>query len=280
MLQPLQRVLVCLGLLMSLSAGAAAQDVKGGRDHPAFSRMPGFYLDDYAEKQFAAEQFSDPAQPEADPVTVEGHAYYLSYLLKKGATLPSELQITRNYGEAAKKAGGLAHSPADNRVYLKLTRGDKELWARVEAHSGGDAYRLIIVERQPMVQEVVADAAALARDLGTAGRVPVYGIFFDFDQAVVKPESAPALQEIARLLAQQPRIKLFVVGHTDNVGNLDHNLKLSQARAQAVVKSLASQHHIDAARLQGFGVGPLAPVASNQTEPGRARNRRVELVEQ
>jgi outer membrane protein OmpA-like peptidoglycan-associated protein len=77
-----------------------------------------------------------------------------------------------------------------------------------------------------------------------------------------------------------PALKLYVVGHTDNVGLLDANLKLSQARADAVVQSLVTTHGIPAARLRAFGHGPTTPVSSNATDAGRALNRRVELVQQ
>lgn len=91
----------------------------------------------------------------------------------------------------------------------------------------------------------------------------------------LKPESEPTLNEIAKLLNQNPNLKLYVVGHTDNVGDIAYNMKLSQARADSVVK----KYGIDANCLTPYGVGPLAPVTSNKTEEGRAKNRRVELVE-
>ncbi len=272
-------ILGCMGFLVAL-APSWAQDVKGGRDHPAFSRMPGFYLDDYQETDFAAEEFLDPENPDAAPISVEGRKYYLSYVLKKGASLPSELQITRNYAQAVTTAGGSAYSPADHQVSMRLRRNGKEIWAKVETHSGGEGYSLNILEKKPMTQDVVVDASVLAKDIAAGGRVAVYGIYFDFDKADVKPESAPALQQIARLLTEHPQLKVFIVGHTDNKGNLEHNLKLSRARAEAVSMMLRSQYQISATRLAAFGVGPLAPVASNQDETGRARNRRVELVEQ
>jgi OOP family OmpA-OmpF porin len=71
-----------------------------------------------------------------------------------------------------------------------------------------------------------------------------------------------------------------VVGNTDNVGTLDANMKLSQGRAEAVVASLTTTHGIAATRLKACGIGPLAPVAANEAEDGRAKNRRVELVRQ
>ena len=85
--------------------------------------------------------------------------------------------------------------------------------------------------------------------------------------------------EIAKLLKANQALKLYVVGHTDITADLATNVKLSQARAQSVVNALVSQHGLAAARLIPYGAGPYAPVASNRTEEGRAKNRRVELVE-
>ncbi|MCX7913259.1 MAG: OmpA family protein [Thermodesulfovibrionales bacterium] len=65
-----------------------------------------------------------------------------------------------------------------------------------------------------------------------------------------------------------------MVGHTDNVGGLDYNMKLSKARADAIVKELTTKHRVAPDRLKAFGVASLAPVASNDTEEGRAKNRR------
>ncbi len=130
-----------------------------------------------------------------------------------------------------------------------------------------------------MQQDVAIDADGMARDIGETGRVAIYGILFDTGKAELKPESGPALSEIAKLLKANLPLKVYVVGHTDMTADLATNLKLSQARAQSVVNALVSQHGVVAARLIPFGAGPYAPVASNLTEEGRARNRRVELVE-
>jgi len=83
---------------------------------------------------------------------------------------------------------------------------------------------------------------------------------------------------MARLLRDNPGLDVFIVGHTDSTGAFDHNMSLSKARADAVANALISQHGVAASRLQASGVGPLAPVATNDTEDGRAKNRRVELV--
>ena len=101
-----------------------------------------------------------------------------------------------------------------------------------------------------------------------------------YDVATNWHESTPALQEVAKLLGSAPSLKLWVVGHTDGVGAIDANMRLSQARAEAVVAALTTTYKIAPARLKGYGVGPLAPVASNAAEESRAKNRRVELVQQ
>lgn len=106
------------------------------------------------------------------------------------------------------------------------------------------------------------------------------GIYFDTGKSELKPESAAAITEVAKLLKGDAGLKLYVVGHTDNAGALEGNMKLSQSRAQSVVQELAKTHGIDAARIKAYGSGPYTPVASNDAEEGRAKNRRVELVKQ
>jgi outer membrane protein OmpA-like peptidoglycan-associated protein len=127
---------------------------------------------------------------------------------------------------------------------------------------------------------VTVDASTMAKDIAATGHVALYGILFDTDKTEIKPESGATIGEIAKLLAQQPTVRLYVVGHTDNVGGYDYNVGLSQRRAVAVVQELTGKHGVQAGRLKPAGTGPLAPVAPNETEDGRARNRRVELVRQ
>jgi OmpA-OmpF porin, OOP family len=140
---------------------------------------------------------------------------------------------------------------------------------------------LDVVDAIPIESGMVTiDAAAMARDIATTGHVALYGIYFDTDKADLKPESQAALEEIAKLLEQDTSLRLHIVGHTDNVGAFDYNIGLSQRRAAAVVKALTAAHGIAAARLRPAGVGMLAPVAPNDNEDGRSKNRRVELVKQ
>ncbi len=140
--------------------------------------------------------------------------------------------------------------------------------------------RLDVCEVKPMQQKMVTvDATEMDKQITANGKVALYDIFFDFNKANVKPESAPALVQIAKLLQNRRTLKLLVVGHTDAVGSFESNRTLSQRRADAIAAALTTQHGIDSHRLFAVGVSFASPVASNAEEEGRARNRRVELVE-
>jgi outer membrane protein OmpA-like peptidoglycan-associated protein len=124
----------------------------------------------------------------------------------------------------------------------------------------------------------VASAAEISARLASSGRAVLRGLLFDFDSATIRPESQPALDEIGKFLTGNPTQNVYIIGHTDNVGGFDFNMRLSWARAEAVVAALARSHGIAPGRMIAGGVGLQAPVASNETEEGRAQNRRVELV--
>jgi outer membrane protein OmpA-like peptidoglycan-associated protein len=126
---------------------------------------------------------------------------------------------------------------------------------------------------------VTVDAGEMAKSIDATGRVALYGIYFDFNKADVKPESDSTLEQIAGLLKKNPSLKLLVVGHTDNVGTYAFNLDLSQRRAAAVVAALSTRFSVGKDRLTPVGVSFASPVAPNKSDDGRAKNRRVELVE-
>jgi outer membrane protein OmpA-like peptidoglycan-associated protein len=121
-------------------------------------------------------------------------------------------------------------------------------------------------------------ASEMGKSLDANGKVAIYGILFDTGKADIKPESRPSLEQIGALLKAQPALRLHVVGHTDNVGQLAANLDLSRRRADAVAAALGRDFGIARDRLTANGVASLAPVASNRDDAGRAKNRRVELV--
>ncbi len=275
------RTMGVLVLALALASGGTAwgADAEGGRDHPLLTRMPGFAIDEYAEMDFDRMPFADRDGRE---VSVEGKRTTITYLLdpEKATKTPSEAQILQNHANAVAKLGGKTVFAKGNKLFLEVRKEGAVTWVAVRAFNQGESYTLDIAEGKRMEQEVTADAAALSKAIAETGKAAVYGIYFDTGAAVVKPESEPTLAEIARLLGSEKGLRLHVVGHTDSQGDLASNMRLSQARAAAVVKALAEGHGADKARLSPAGVGPLAPVATNRTEEGRALNRRVELVAQ
>ncbi len=138
---------------------------------------------------------------------------------------------------------------------------------------------LILVAPQAMEQNMtLLNAAEMSKSLADSGKVVLYGINFDTDKDTLRPDSEPTLKEIAKLLADDPSLNVRVVGHTDNQGKADYNLDLSRRRAATVVRELTSKYGVAAQRLDSFGCGLYAPVSSNDSEDGRAKNRRVELI--
>jgi len=168
----------------------------------------------------------------------------------------------------------------DGEAYVSLFVGVNNLHIPAELNMRTIALLDVVVKAGMDTGMVTVDAASMAREMGKSGHVALYGILFDTGKAAVKPASEPALVEIAKLLKQDPALKLYVVGHTDNVGAFEQNMTLSDRRAAAVVQELTLRHGVAAPRLRPVGVGPAAPVAPNDQEEGRAKNRRVELVAQ
>lgn len=278
-----RRVIISLLCVLCTGFIAFAQDetdVKGSADHPLFTRMPGFYIAEYDVKDF--DKYEPGTLSGTADASWEGKMTFITYSIKTGAKQPSMLQIAQNYENALKKIGGkiLYGTAKDGRTAQgKIEKGGGVTYVEACAFNEGSRYWLFIIEKGAMKQDVVADANALKASIAATGKAVAEGIFFEADKAVVKAESGPALDEIAKLLKQNPSLKLYVVGHTAASGTLESCLKLSSERADAIVKALVAKG-VAVARLKAAGVGPYCPAASNRTEEGKAMNRRVELVEQ
>jgi OmpA-OmpF porin, OOP family len=246
--------------------------------------------------------------------TIEGKVTRITYFAPKGRSV---LEVFRNYEQELKTKNAetlFAGAGADELGYdfgsvqqyqdldgqvFSYSHGD----ARYGAYKIGDTYVVIyisafengytkhlidkgqsavqvdVIEAKPMQQKMVTvSATEMEKQITDTGRVALYGIYFDFNKAEVKPESDPTLVEIAKLMQSKPALRILVVGHTDNVGGFESNKVLSQRRAEAVVAVLSSKHGIVSQRLFPTGVSFAAPTASNESEAGRAKNRRVELV--
>ena len=244
------------------TAPALAQDTdaNGSKDHPMFSRMPGYYIEEYDAQDFASfELDTEPSRK------VEGRYWKISYWLKDGAKKVGPVQLARNYIDLMTKRGGkklfddvdagggtaVAQTPVDG----------KNIYLQIGVSNSGEVYDLVVVEEAAMEQKVA-----------------LHNILFDTGRATLKPESAAALAPVGELLRNDAALKLEIQGHTDNVGQAAANLTLSQDRAAAVRTYLLQTFGVAASRLTTSGFGDTKPVAPNTAETGRARNRRVELV--
>ena len=256
---------VCLA--SSLAFAAPPKDAKGCEDSPLVSRFPGSTIANCKHTNFDSVKM--PLAKGSR--TVEGDRQSIGYRVEKGHT---KAEIKRNLANAFQAAGYTIDYDEGRTVVAH----HGNIWIHAEAVD--DSYSLDIVHEKQMQQQIVASAKDLDTGLKATGHATANGIFFDTDRAELKPESKPALDEIAKLLKEDGGLRIYVVGHTDNQGALAHNMELSKARAASVVKALETQYSIPGARLASYGDGPYAPVASNDSEDGRARNRRVELVKQ
>lgn len=251
-----------------------AQDKQGCKDLPYLSRFPGSGLGNCSHLDDDTLTFSVTVSGKDQEKTVEGKVDKLYYSYPQSVSRP---QLIRNFNTALSTAGY-------KKVYDSGPSGDMTwnkggLWIFISI-SGAPHYEVYTVQEIALTQDVVATAADLGNGIGGTGHAVVPGILFDTGKADIKPESSKALDEVAKLLTEHSDWKLYVVGHTDNVGQLAANMDLSKRRAAAVVQALVTQYHIADARLGSFGAGPYAPVASNDSEDGRSQNRRVEIVKQ
>lgn len=270
---------LAISLLFVSSAAAEQKDYAGCKDPALFpNRMPGYFIQKCEHQDFGFYEFYTVKPPKK---RVEGEVSLVHYRVYDKQPERSGLEIVRNYENAMKKIGASIQGKDPNQTWWVngiATIDGKPVW--VQAEKGNGFYVVRTVKVQDMEQTIVADATAFSKDLKSAGHVAVGGIYFDTASATLKPESAAAIQEIAKLLKSEPGLKVYIVGHTDTVGNIDSNVKLSRDRAESVIQALVKTHGIQQARLRSFGNGPFAPVASNASEDGRALNRRVELVMQ
>jgi len=301
-------IALCLVLFTSLlliARPAGAQDKAECKDHPLFSRMPNFEIYDCKSVAFDAVDFAKPGLKQWDTnraddyQSVEGKIFSISYKLKDGAAPASALQIMRNFQNATKAAGGtvmgdfsspfaaglkeniqrfMVDSPGGTSytryTNLKLTKGASEYWVNVAASDEYHDYNIVVVERQPMSQDV--SVTELVDKLNKDGFIALY-VNFDTNKATIKPDCAKTLDDAAAVLKATPTLSILVGGHTDNTGTPEANMKLSGERAKAVMAALI-ERGIAATRLTSQGFGQTQPIADNRLEEGRAKNRRVELV--
>lgn len=249
----------------------APQDAENCKDSTIVTRMPGSTIHSCENKEF--EQIKVPVSKDADgnvvEKTLEGEYHSWDYGTREGV---SEIQVFRNF-ETALKQAGMKIVFEETPGTIVANKGDTWYWLQ----NSGSYYYQTFLTVKAMQQEVTADASSIADKLSSEGHIALYGIHFETGKATILPDSGSVLNEIVKMLQDNPDVKVSVEGHTDNVGAAASNQALSEKRAQAVVAWLSS-HGIDAARLKAKGWGASKPVDENNTEDGRAKNRRVELV--
>ncbi len=229
-------------------------------------------------------QLANPKQREYSEI--EFHRNYADAVAALGGAEVSRAQYTGKVnaafgGRAAVDRhyhGTCASDRCENHTYL-IRQDGKEYWIQISTGAIPLHGEVVVLERQAMASKLAfLDAAAMKQKLDADGRVALY-INFDTDKAVLRPDAAPVIDEIAKLLQAEPALKLSIDGHTDNTGSAEGNRMLSRERAGSVRAALLGKG-IASARLTATGFGPDKPLQANDSEAGRAKNRRVELVKQ
>lgn len=264
-------------VLLPVTLLAQEPDFEGCKDSALVSRMTSCWITECAQKDFdAVELRTLVKEGEFTVKRLEGNTETINYSCP-GKISP--LQIARNIEGALKKAGYriIFSGPGDNNAPL-VTAQKGAQWIEVQTWEGEPSYyRQIAVKVEQMAQEVKANAEGWAAEIESSGKVAVYGINFETNKSDIKPESEAVLKEILTLLEKQPEWKLRIDGHTDNTGPKAANMALSQRRAAAVMAWLV-KNGADKSRLTSQGFGDTQPAAENDTEEGKAKNRRVELT--
>jgi hypothetical protein len=279
--------------MLAFCVNALAQPRKDNpkcEPNPVFSRFAGEMMGNCEQARFKdlnLERWKKAGDSKSgsESFKVEGeHWYYLNPVEKDAKGLqPGILEIVRNYENAVHQAKGEVLFVNSKYVHYHVRKGKDEFWGKAgcgsESGSGGcGAIQHQIIRVAGMELSVVVSSEQITKAMGDEGKVVFYGIYFDTDKATLKAESTPTLSEMAKWLKTNASAKVFIVGHTDMQGAIERNQKLSRDRAAAVIVALTKDHDIKADRLAAEGVGPLAPVANNTDDAGRAKNRRVEMV--
>jgi OOP family OmpA-OmpF porin len=182
----------------------------------------------------------------------------------------SKVPFARVYHDALLKAGWSVEYESGNHevIVARYSKNGRNIWAYLLDHGAEYVIRV--------GKEAAPDQ--MKTSLATQCHVALYGVLFDFNKATLQPASDGPLGQVAALMTADPALKIEVQGHTDNVGGDDYNQKLSEARANSVMTWL-TQHGVAAGRMTAKGYGKTRPVADNNSDEGRMKNRRVEIAD-
>ena len=249
-----------------LTPGTASAD-----DYAAIPHLPGqkrTHLDESKFDHFEFEMASGPRH------RVEGHRMHWTYDMEKGHTPPSAIHFVESYRQLFAAENWSVLHAANQSVSAMLDDNGKQTWAQLDYRPGDGSMQVVVVEPAQFQQQVAA--SSLVEQLKREGHL-AFPVHFDSGKDVIKDESKPVLAQMVEVLKADPQLKVEVAGHTDALGDDKADQILSEKRAQAVMAALISGG-IPASRLTAHGYGKTRPIADNDTEGGRALNRRVELL--
>ena len=255
-----------------------------GHDYPPFAGIDGLYIYTYEDKRFDFHDFQ--VDDTGKTTRVEGHKISIQYLAKNSsANTVSDLEIRRTLeGQVQSINAQILFESKDDgctKLVARFERAGRPVWFEGDSNGCGGTGAVAayyIVEEQEFQPLTHLSQTELRNAIDTTGKAVLH-VNFAFDRATLPPDATPIIQAIVGVMKSEPSLRLEVDGHTDGVGPDDYNQRLSEARATAVVASLASAG-IGADRLKSAGFGASRPIAGNDTEQGRAENRRVELIRQ
>ncbi len=284
----------------------ANKDVKGSKDHPMVTRLPGAFIDEYSQFDFGQTKVVTAiTDGKVQARELEGRITDIAYQLPRSY---SEYEVNANYRAALGKLGfvslfecnGKQQCGPKMKIYYaidplinngrdesqfyslyKLNRPEGNVYAMtyILGYSGGLWANLRIIEESTLKDDrLVIDLEGLTDKMAQTGHVALDGLLFEFDKDVMLPEATEVVNTVATYLKQHPKQSFYVVGHTDDQGKQGYNQQLSEKRAQAVITKLTKNHGIPQSQLTAAGVGEYSPVANNMTDEGKKQNRRVELV--
>ena len=314
-MKKLTLILTVIALMLSTNLfSQRTTDIEGSKDYPLISRFNNSVIEWYQVRNFDRYYMLLVKDNTIDKYEIVGKITRIQYSAKPEHSV---FEIYKSYEMALKKAGfdillmldktncgvnlsellyigefnGLNALPAGKSLkpdyregqfaYLSAKKkiDDKEIY--IVVYTTYRHYPLITfdaIEVQSLEKGLVS-VNDLKTSIAQTGHIAIYDIYFDSGKSEIKHESAEAFKNIAEYLNANKDKKYIIVGHTDNIGDFEANIKLSQQRAEAVKNELISKYGVSAEQLSSYGVGSTVPVSTNHTEEGRAKNRRVEIVE-
>jgi len=307
-------IITVVALMISTNIFAQrTSDIKGGEDYPLVSRFKGSIIEWYQVRNFDRYFMLSLKDNKISNYEINGKITRIQYSVGQEHSV---FEIYKSYENSLKEKGfetlitlndkncgvnlqeqvyndefnGLnklpreALNPGDDEfTYLAAKKkiDDKNIYIVVYTafERGGLVVTFDAIEVQAM-EEGLVTVKTLNENISANGYIAIYDIHFDTGKSEIKPESAEALKNIAEYFKTHRNKKYFIVGHTDNVGDFSSNMILSENRAESVMNDLVSEYGVKADQLKAYGVASLSPVTNNLKETGKAKNRRVEIVEQ